>query len=83
MPQEPKKRHSRQRQGKRRAAIKLTASKYIFCPNCGNPVFPHVVCKNCGFYKGKEIINKTKKLSEATRQPARQESASGGKEEKK
>lgn len=61
MPQEPKKRHSRARQGKRRAAIKLVASKTVFCPNCGSAILAHIVCKNCGFYKGVEVINKTKK----------------------
>lgn len=61
MPQEPKKRHSRQRQGKRRAAIKLAVSKTIFCPNCNNITLPHTVCKNCGYYKGKEVIKKSKK----------------------
>ncbi len=61
MPQEPKKRHSRQRQGKRRAAIKLVASKTILCPNCNTPTLSHMVCKNCGFYKGKEVVNKAKK----------------------
>ena len=63
MPQEPKKRHSRQRQGKRRAAIKLVAFKAVSCPNCQNPTLPHTVCKNCGYYKGREVINMTKKVS--------------------
>ena len=61
MPQEPKKRHSRARQGKRRAAIKLAVSKTVFCPNCGTAILAHKVCKNCGFYKGREVINKAKK----------------------
>jgi large subunit ribosomal protein L32 len=61
MPQEPKKRHSRARQGKRRAAIKLGVSKTVLCPNCGVPILPHIVCKHCGYYKGKEIVNKRKK----------------------
>lgn len=61
MPQEPKKRHSRQRQGKRRAAIKLAATSYVFCPNCHEPMIPHSVCANCGFYKGKEVIIKKEK----------------------
>jgi len=61
MPQEPKKRHSRARQGKRRAAIKLGLAKTVACPNCGTSILPHMVCKNCGYYKGKEIVNKTKK----------------------
>lgn len=57
MPQEPKKRHSRQRQGKRRHAIKLAVGKSITCKNCKKTVSSHAVCKHCGFYKGKEIIN--------------------------
>ena len=57
MPQEPKKRHSRQRQGKRRAAIHLAVSKTILCPNCKAPILPHRICKNCGYYKGKMVID--------------------------
>ena len=75
MPQEPKKRHSRARQGKRRAAIKLAVSKTVLFPNCKTAVLSHMVCKNCGYYNGKEIINKAKK--EKKRSEA--ESASGGK----
>ena len=26
------------------------------CPNCGALTVPHRVCKNCGFYKGREVI---------------------------
>ena len=61
MPQEPKKRHSRQRQGKRRAAIHLPVSKLVKCPNCGKDILAHKVCKFCGFYKGKEVVKKVKK----------------------
>ncbi len=61
MPQEPKKRHSRQRQGKRRQAIKLAILKTVKCKNCGKDIKAHSVCKYCGFYKGKEVI-KTEKL---------------------
>jgi large subunit ribosomal protein L32 len=57
MPQEPKKRHSRQRQGKRRHAIRLSVLKAVICKNCGKSVKGHSVCKHCGFYKGKEIVN--------------------------
>lgn len=70
MPQEPKKRHSRARQGKRRAAIKLALAKTTLCPNCGSSILPHMVCKKCGFYKGKEIVNKTKKEKKEENPPA-------------
>jgi large subunit ribosomal protein L32 len=61
MPQEPKKRHSRARQGKRRAAIKLAVRKTVLCSNCGTPVLSHTICKNCGFYKGREVVDMAKK----------------------
>lgn len=54
MPQEPKRRHSRGRKGKRRASISLTAKKTVKCINCSALILPHAICKNCGFYKGKE-----------------------------
>ena len=56
MPQEPKKRHSRQRKGKRRASIKLLSPKGVYCPNCSNIILPHMICKVCGFYKGKQFL---------------------------
>lgn len=56
MPQEPKRRHSTQRKGKRRASIKLKNIQAASCLNCGNTIIPHVVCKNCGYYKGKQVI---------------------------
>jgi rRNA maturation endonuclease Nob1 len=28
------------------------------CPHCHEPVEPHRVCKNCGYYDGKQVINK-------------------------
>ncbi len=61
MPQEPKKRHSRARQGKRRASIMLKNPKSISCPNCQSQIVAHTVCKKCGFYKGKAVIIKKKK----------------------
>ncbi|HWY80052.1 MAG TPA: 50S ribosomal protein L32 [Candidatus Sulfotelmatobacter sp.] len=56
MSQEPKKRHSRARQGKRRASIKLTITGTVVCPNCSAPQITHRVCESCGYYKGKQII---------------------------
>lgn len=61
MPQEPKKRHSRQRQGKRRSAIHLSHKNAVKCPNCGTLNPAHTICKNCGYYKGKELISKKSK----------------------
>lgn len=61
MPHEPKKRHSRQRQGKRRASIKLDVVEMTICKNCQVKIPAHTVCRICGFYKGQMVIDKTKK----------------------
>lgn len=61
MPQEPKKRHSRQRQGKRRASIHLTLARTVTCLNCGADILTHQICPACGFYKGKQVVKKKDK----------------------
>lgn len=61
MPQEPKKRHSRQRQGKRRAHIHLQVAQAITCANCGATTLAHTVCKACGYYKGKKVVTRKRK----------------------
>lgn len=47
----PKRKISTHRKGKRRAGIKLDTINVNKCKQCGNPVLPHVACKNCGTYK--------------------------------
>lgn len=59
MPQEPKKKHSKGRKGTRRASIKLEVLGLVKCSNCQKPTIPHQVCKECGFYAGKQIKGKT------------------------
>ncbi|MBU3979501.1 50S ribosomal protein L32 [Patescibacteria group bacterium] len=56
MPHEPKKRHSRQRQGKRRASIKLIPTQTTNCSNCGKKHFSHTICQHCGYYKGQSVL---------------------------
>jgi len=56
MPHEPKKRHSRARQGKRRAAIRLDVPSFFACPNCKSMTLPHTICKKCGFYNGRQVL---------------------------
>lgn len=72
MPHEPKKRHSRQRQGKRRASIALSLSSLQFCQNCGSAILSHIVCKACGFYNGKQVLKlkEKKKTDEGANIPA-------------
>ncbi|MBP0954648.1 MAG: 50S ribosomal protein L32 [Oscillospiraceae bacterium] len=55
----PKRKVSKARRDKRRSAVwKLDAPTFTRCPNCGELIVPHRVCKNCGFYKGVQVIGK-------------------------
>lgn len=65
MPQEPKKRHSRQRQGKRRASINLPLARGKKCENCGAIIRFHITCPQCGFYKGKQVLYASKVTKKA------------------
>ncbi len=42
----------------RRTHYKIDAKTTTVCPKCGAVVKPHRVCKECGSYKGKEVISK-------------------------
>jgi len=52
----PKRRHSHQRTAKRRSHHALKVEGLSICPKCKDPRLPHRVCKNCGFYDGKQVI---------------------------
>lgn len=65
MSQEPKHKHSKARKRTRRASIKLTSVLLHACKNCGKPVLPHMVCKECGFYGGKQVADKKTVVTKA------------------
>ena len=53
----PKKRQSKSRSRKRRAAhSRIDAPNVALCPKCSEPKLPHHICPNCGTYAGREVI---------------------------
>ncbi len=62
----PKKRHSKSRQGMRRANWKISLQSINSCPQCGQPKLPHRICINCGFYNGELILPKKEKTKPRT-----------------
>ena len=48
----PKHKVSKARRDKRRTHLAT-------CPNCGATVMYHHVCPECGYYRGRQIIEKT------------------------
>jgi large subunit ribosomal protein L32 len=55
-------RHTRGHTRNRRSHHALTAVDLTLCSNCGQPTPKHMVCKNCGFFKGRMIIDMAAKI---------------------
>jgi large subunit ribosomal protein L32 len=56
MPPQPKRKLSKGRRDRRRSQDAIEAINLVACSNCGTMIRPHIVCPNCGFYRGKEVI---------------------------
>jgi large subunit ribosomal protein L32 len=52
----PKRKTPRSRSRSRRSQWKATPTTFSSCPQCRQPKLPHVVCKNCGHYAGRQVI---------------------------
>jgi large subunit ribosomal protein L32 len=52
----PQRRTSKTRRDKRRTHFKLEVPGMVKCDQCGELKASHHVCKNCGSYKGREIV---------------------------
>ncbi len=52
----PKRRTSKSRKGKRRAHDALTPVQTVTCRQCNHPRLPHAACGNCGWYRGRQVL---------------------------
>jgi large subunit ribosomal protein L32 len=59
----PKRRTSKAKKRKRRTHWKLESPTVSTCSHCHQPKPPHVVCPNCGYYGGREVIKQEKEDS--------------------
>jgi large subunit ribosomal protein L32 len=39
----------------------------VTCPDCGSKARSHTVCHECGKYRGRQVIDKQKKLDKITK----------------
>jgi large subunit ribosomal protein L32 len=52
----PKRKISKGRRDRRRAHDALKPRGMVVCSNCSEMKLPHHVCQNCGYYKGREVM---------------------------
>ncbi len=79
----PNKRGTKSTRNQRRMHIFLKAPFLASCQKCGKPVLPHTVCENCGYYKGREVINVLENLEKKEKKRREKEIKAQEKTEKK
>lgn len=78
----PRHKHTRSSVGQRRMHIFIKPSALAVCPKCSKALRPHTACKNCGFYKGKEVLNVMGKLTKQEKKVREQEIKAAKKDNK-
>jgi large subunit ribosomal protein L32 len=61
---EPKKKISKANTRSRRHQIRLKKPAIAYCEKCHQPKLRHLVCMNCGTYKGKSVLVGPQKIAE-------------------
>lgn len=77
---EPKQRHTKSRRNRRRSHLFLKPRSFSFCPKCKKPVLPHRACENCGYYKGRQVIDVLAKLEKREKKQKEKEIKAAEKE---
>ena len=55
----PKRKSSKARKNKRRSNVwKLCVPNLMRCSQCGEFKMPHRVCGSCGYYNGRDVLQK-------------------------
>jgi len=54
-------RHTKSHTKNRRSHHALAETNFAKCENCQAPKKRHTVCKECGFYRGKKVLDLVKK----------------------
>ena len=71
-------RHTRAHTANRRSHHALKAPTLATCTNCGSHHRPHHMCQDCGFYKGRVVIDmKAKAEKREARMTAKKEAIKG------
>ncbi|TSC53575.1 MAG: large subunit ribosomal protein L32 [Parcubacteria group bacterium LiPW_39] len=71
----PRQRHTKSKRNQQRSHQALKFLHLAKCPKCGQAVRPHQICKNCGTYQGREVVDVLKKLTKREQKKRRKELA--------
>ena len=58
----PQRRTSKTRKRKRRTHFKISVPGMVVCSNCGEMKLSHRICKECGSYDGRIVIQQKEEI---------------------
>lgn len=65
--------HTKGKRNRVRSHHALKKAVYANCGHCSQPVLPHCLCLNCGYYKGRQVIDVLAKLDKKERKKKEKE----------
>jgi len=55
-------RHTKSHSANRRSHHALKNINFVKCKNCNSLKKSHIICSNCGFYRGRKVLDLVKKI---------------------
>lgn len=65
--------HTKGKRNRVRSHHALKPAKFFACSHCGQAKLPHVICENCGWYGGRQVIDVLAKLDKKERKKKEKE----------
>lgn len=66
-------RHTKGKRNRVRSHHALKPTNFARCSHCGQSAFPHQICANCGYYKGRQAVDVLAKLDKKERRKKEKE----------
>ncbi len=65
--------HTKGKRNRVRSHHALKPTRYALCGHCKKEVLPHVMCQNCGWYAGRQVVDVLAKLDKKERKKKEKE----------
>lgn len=66
-------RHTKGKRNRVRSHHALESTNFAKCGHCHKEVLPHTMCKNCGYYRGRRVVDVLAKLDKKERKKKEKE----------
>ncbi len=65
--------HTKGKRNRIRSHHALKPKALAKCSHCGTQIYPHTICANCGWYKGRQVVDVLVKLDKKERKKKEKE----------